>query len=170
MKAEGSSLWLMPTSEVYNKFASLINRLAREYDAPIFEPHVTLLGGVMQPEEDVLRKAAQTVSGKEPFPINLRVVDYQDFYFKALFVNAEKTDPLQALHGCAKELFGMQDIPNYMPHLSLMYGDFLQAVKEQIINAIGRDQATEFTVNSIHLFKTEGEANAWYKVKEIPFS
>lgn len=170
MKAKGHSLWLMPIGKAYDKLSGLIKRLAKEYNAPLFEPHVTLLGEAMQSEDDVLKRAEQLASGQNPFPIKLNIVDYQDFYFRTLFVRAEKTDPLQALHDRAKEVFEMQDIPDYMPHLSLMYGNFPQAVKEQIIKAIGRNQATEFTVNSVHLFKTDGEVNVWHKVKESPFS
>ena len=170
MKGKGHSLWLMPTGEAYDKLSGLIKRLVEEYNAPFFEPHVTLLGEAMQSEEDVLRRSEQLASGQKPFPIVLNTVDYQDFYFRALFVRAERTDPLQALNDRAKEVFEMQDIPDYMPHLSLMYGNFPQAVKECIIKAIGRDQATEFTVNSLHIFKTDGEVNAWYKVKEFPLS
>lgn len=169
MKAKGHSLWLMPTGEAYDKLSGLIKRLAEEYNAPLFEPHVTLLGKAMQSEEDVLKRAEQLASGQKPFPITLNTVDYQDFYFRTLFVRAERTDLLRALHDRAKEVFAMQDIPDYMPHLSLMYGNFPEAVKEQIIKAVGRDQTTEFTANSVHLFKTDGEVNSWHRVKEIPF-
>lgn len=169
MKAKGHSLWLMPTGEVYDKFSALIKRLAGEYNAPIFEPHITLLGEVMQLEEDLLKKAEQLVLGQKPFPITLKTLDYQNFYFRALFVRAERTIPLQALHDRAKEVFGMQNIPDYMPHLSLMYGNFPQSVKDQIIKVIGNNQTTEFTVNGIHVFETGGEVNKWHMVKEFSF-
>lgn len=168
MKAKGHSLWLMPTGKAYDKLSGLIKRFAKEYNAPFFEPHVTLLGEAMQSEVDVLKRAEQLASGQNPFPITLNSVDYQDFYFRTLFVRAETTNLLQALHDRAKEIFEMQDIPDYMPHLSLMYGNFPQAVKEQIIKDIGKDQATEFIVNSVQIFKTDGEVNAWYRIKELP--
>lgn len=170
MKAKGHSLWLMPTGDAYDKLSGLIKRLAEEYNALLFEPHVTLLGETMHSEDDVLKRSEQLASGQKPFPITLNTVDYQDFYFRTLFVRAERTDRLQALHDSAKDVFEMQEIPDYMPHLSLMYGNFPQALKEHIIKAIGKDQSTEFIVNSVHLFKTDGEVNAWYKVKEFPFS
>lgn len=169
MKAKGHSLWLMPTGKAYDKLSGLIKRLAEEYSTPLFEPHVTLLGEAMQSEDDVLKRAEQFASGQNPFPITLNSVDYSDFYFRTLFVRAERTGPLRALRDRAKEAFEMQDIPDYMPHLSLMYGNFPQAIKEQIIKDIGRDQATEFTVNSVQIFKTDGEVNAWHKVKELLF-
>ena len=169
MRAKAYSLWLMPTGEVYNKFSDLIRRLAMEYSSPIFEPHVTLLGELMQSEEDIIRKTGQLAEGKEPFPVTLTTIDYQDFYFRALFVKVEETEPLILLHNRTKEVFGMQNIQVYMPHLSLLYGNFPQTAKERIIEGIGRNHPAQFTVNNIHLFKTGKQVNTWYKVKEFPF-
>jgi 2'-5' RNA ligase len=169
MQGNGHSLWLMPTGEAYEKFSGLIKHLAQAYHGPVFEPHVTLLGGVRQAEDEIFRGAAQLVSGQQPFPIILRTVEYQDVYFRALFVRAERTEPLQAFYTRAKELFAMPDLPEYLPHLSLMYGNFPQPVKEHIIQAIGRDHTTEFPVSSVHVFNTAGEAHTWCRVKELPF-
>jgi 2'-5' RNA ligase len=169
MKAKGCSLWLMPTDKAYDKFSDLIKRLTEEYNSPLFEPHVTLLGEMTQSDEEVIKRAEQLVRGQRSFPITLRTVDYQDFYFRTLFVRADRSEPLVALHNRAREEFEMQDIPPYMPHLSLLYGNFSQAVKESIIAAIGREQPAEFMVNSVHLFKTDGEANTWYRAKEFSF-
>jgi 2'-5' RNA ligase len=169
MKGEGYSLWLMPSGEIRDKFSSLIRRLALEYGAPMFEPHVTLLGGITLSEEDVLRKTEKLVSGQSDFKVTLQVVDCQNYYFRALFVKAEKTPLLQVLYDRAREIFGVQDIPDYLPHLSLVYGDFLQAIKEQMIQGVGRSQTAEFTVDRVHLFKTDGEVDTWYRMKEFPF-
>ena len=170
IKAKGYSLWLMPTGEVYEKLSSLIKSLAKKYYAPIFDPHITLIGEVMQSEDDVLRRAEQLALKQNSFQITLNSVDYQDYYFRALFIRAEKTYQLQALYDRAKEVFGIQNISDYMPHLSLMYGNFPQAVKDKIIENIGRDQNMVFTVSAIHLLKTDGEVSAWHKVKKFPLS
>lgn len=169
MKAKGYSLWLMPTGENYEKFASLIKKLAEKNTTPVFEPHVTLLGEVIQSEEDIIRKTEESTSGQKQFPLTLTTIDYQDFYFRALFIKAEITEPLLSLHNRVKEIFGMEDIPSYMPHLSLLYGNFPPSVKEKIIDRIGKDQTTKFTVNGIHLFKTDGEVNVWYRIREFRF-
>jgi 2'-5' RNA ligase len=169
MQGNGYSVWLMPTGEAYEQFSDLITHLAQAYHGPVFEPHVTLLGGVRQAEDEILRRAAQLVSGQPPLSISLRTVDYHDVYFRALFVRAESTAPLQAFYTRAQALFARHDLPAYLPHLSLLYGDFPQPVKEHITKAIGRDHTTAFPVRSVHVFNTHGEAQTWYRVKELPF-
>ncbi len=170
MKAKGYSLWLLPTGEVYEKLATLIKKLAEENNTPIFDPHVTLLGEIIQSKGDIVRKIEELISDQKQFPLTLSRIDYQDFYFRALFVKAEINESLLSLHNQAKMIFGMQNIPPYMPHLSLLYGNLSTATKEKITEMIGKDQTTQFTADRIYLFKTGGEVSTWYKIKEFRFS
>jgi len=155
MKSKGYTLWLMPVGKVYEKFSNLIKKLAEEYHAPVFAPHITLLGGLMQPEEECIRLAEQVVSGQKPFTVNMEEIDYENCYFRTLFVRVEKTEALLALHNRSKKIFKM-DIPSYMPHLSLLYGTFPVETKEKIIKDIGRNQSTQFEISSAHLVKGGG--------------
>lgn len=167
MKAKGYSLWVMPTGEAYDTFSILIKRLAQEYDAPVFDPHVTVLGEATQPEAEIIKRAEQLAQGHTPFQLHLHTIDYQDAYFRALFVRVQESEPLLALHQRAQELFQMPALPGYMPHLSLLYGHFPQAVKETIIATIGQDLAARFTVRSLHVVKTEGDVKHWSRIKEV---
>ena len=168
MKAKGHSLWLMPSGEELDRFSKLVEKLAQEHSAPVFQPHVTLLGEILEGEEEIIKKVQELAAEHQPFPVTLGAVDYQDYYFRTLFVRANETQPLLDLHNNSRELFDMQNIPPYMPHLSLLYGNYPQAIKDKIIQGIGRDFTTQFEVTSVHLFKTDGEANTWYRVNEFP--
>lgn len=167
MKSSGYTLWLLPTGFSYNKFSSLIKRLAEENKAPIFYPHITLLGEIEQTELEVINKTKKLVLGQKPFPVTLTNIDYEDYYFRTLFVRAKITKPLLDLHNKAKKVFNMKAVP-YMPHLSLLYGDFPVKVKEKIIKEIGKNQTADFTVNKVILMKG-GEIKNWITINEFPF-
>lgn len=171
MIAKGYSLWLMPPGEYYKRFADLIKTLAQKYGGPVFQPHITLLGELMAKfpysEEESIRLTEELVTGQKPFSIVLKEIDYQDFYFRALFVKVDVTKPLLGLHEKAKETFGIQNIPPFMPHLSLLYGNYPVYLKEKIIKDIGRNQSARFEVKSVHLVKG-GEVEEWQIVKEFP--
>lgn len=49
----------MRTGDLAERLQQDIDRLAAEHEAPSFEPHVTLLGGTEQSEEDALRITAE---------------------------------------------------------------------------------------------------------------
>jgi 2'-5' RNA ligase len=67
----------------------------------------------------------------------------------------------------ARLVFGRQDDRPYMPHLSLMYGEFPVYLKEEIISRIGELEMS-FTPESIHLFSTLGEPAGWHRIRELP--
>lgn len=170
MKAIGYSLWFMPEGDCYNSLRSMIDRFSKQHSSPNFEPHITLIGQLSVPEEEVLAKTATLASLIKPFKIRLTKIDNQNYYFRALFVEVKKVTPILEANRQARELFARKEDPEYMPHLSLMYGDFPEKLKKKIIKDIGNNLAGEFAVKSIHLFKTGGEVKNWYRIKEFPFS
>lgn len=169
MYSKGYTLWLVPSGQVGKRFTNLIKKLAKENQAPVFQPHVTLLGDLLDSEPAVIQKTKQLVSGQKPFIVKLGEIDYEDFHFRTLFVRVEKSDQLLALHERAKEIFQMPNIPPYMPHLSLLYGIFPDELKEKIIKEIGRNQAAEFEVKRVTLVKG-GAVEDWEIIGEFSFS
>lgn len=167
MISKGYTLWLMQ-DEMRKKFAGLIKKLGAEYGGPIFEPHVTLLGGIELPQTEVIRRSEQLVHGQKSFPIILRQIDYEDYFFRTLFIKAEVTEQLQNLHNRAKEIFEIGGTSTYMPHLSLLYGNYPVELKERIIKKIGQDQTFQFQINSVHLVKG-GEVKDWQIIRAFPF-
>lgn len=167
MKSNGYSLWLVPTGEANNKFNNLVKKLAEEYRAPLFQPHVTLLGDFLYSEEESIERTKQLIADQKPFTIEMTQIDYEDYFFRTLFVRAKKTPELLALNSRSREIFQMNGTPEYMPHLSLLYGMFPVETKEKIIKEIGRDQSIKFEINSVHLLKG-GEIEDWRIVGEFP--
>lgn len=166
--SKGYTLWLMPKGQLYEKLKALIKKLANENNGPAFEPHVTLLGGIELSEEEVIKRTTQLVKDQKPFYVTLKQIEYEDFYFRTLFVKAEITEFSQSLHNRAKQIFE-KDIPPYMPHLSLLYGNYPVDLKERIITEIDREQRAQFEVSSIFLNKEFGEIKDWKVIKEFPF-
>lgn len=166
--AKGYALWLMPSGDSYEILAQTILRLSRQYSTPFFEPHVTLLGGLLEPEEAVLSKTRQLAALVRPFGISLGSVDSQDEYFRCLFIRAKKTEALMQANSRARDIFNRHTEPPYLPHLSLMYGSFAPALKQSIIATIGRYFDMGFEVGSIHLISARGESHEWKKVRAFP--
>jgi len=166
-KAKGYSLWFMPFGEIYDNLSNLIFQLSKEYSTPEFEPHITLIGEVIGLDDEIIKKTSQLANLIKPYSIQLTTVDYLDEYFKCLFIKAEKTDDLMEVNSKAREIFNRQEGSEYIPHLSLMYGNFPPEVREEIIKKMGKNFNLSFEIRSIHLFKTEGEVKDWYRVKEF---
>jgi 2'-5' RNA ligase len=112
--------WLIPTEPARSSFQSLINKLALRYNAPEFEPHVTVHAGVECTDtvDEVLSKAAQ---GCERIVLRSLEVSGSSEFTKTLFVRFAVTTQLQRLSQSIR--FAAQDSSDYQlnPHLSLLY-------------------------------------------------
>ena len=156
-KVKGYSLWLMPEGETYRSFQALIARLAKQHDSPAFEPHMTLIGQVTGPEEEVTAKTAELAKSIDPYEIRLNSVGRLDEYFRCLFIHAKESKAVIAANLKARQIFGREEDPPYMPHLSLLYGNFTDETKASIVAEIGEAFNDRFIANSIHLYSTKGD-------------
>src|SRR5437879_8040363 len=112
--------WLIPAEPAHSFFQGAINDLARRYDAPLFEPHVTIHVGANYPDaaEKTLSKTA-----REWQPIHLKAVriGHSDEFIKTLFVQFAPNRKLRQLNAIIRN--AAQDSSHYelKPHLSLIY-------------------------------------------------
>jgi len=102
-------VWLIPDEASQTHLRSLIADLARRFDAPLFEPHLTL-GRVA----DQAFKEIRVETG----PITLEAIGIfaSQVFTKTLFLRFAPTPALQALRAS----LGM-NAGGYDPHLSLLY-------------------------------------------------
>jgi len=112
--------WLTPTESARTFFQSVINDLAQRYNAPVFEPHVTIHVGATCPDpfDRVLSKAAQRC---EPMLLQILGVSGSSEFIKTLFVQFALTTQLEQLNQSIRT--SVQDSSGYRldPHLSLLY-------------------------------------------------
>jgi 2'-5' RNA ligase len=167
--AHAYSIWLKPTGEVRAELAGIISRLSREYSTPLFEPHVTLIGQLNGQEEELIAQTRQLAGQVRPFVVQLGEVGYLDTFYRCLFIHVQETEPVMEANAQARKVFHREADDQYMPHLSLLYGNLPPAVKEEIIRRIGRTFHRSFPVDRIHLVSTQGETKDWYQLGEFVF-
>ena len=77
--------WIAPAEPAREFFVSTIARLATRFDAPLFEPHLTIYVSRKSDEnpEEVLNAA---LAGCKPFRLSDRVIQCSDEFAKTVFV------------------------------------------------------------------------------------
>jgi 2'-5' RNA ligase len=113
---------------------------------------------------DLIRQSAQVAAALRTFAVRLEDIDFRDEYFRSLFVHAALTEPLRKAYQAACQAFNRRREPAFMPHLSLLYGNFPRSLKEELIAEIGPRLDVQFKVRSLHLFQTKGEPRHWRRV------
>jgi 2'-5' RNA ligase len=163
-------LWVKPAGAAHEALARTIHDLARELDAPVFEPHVTLLANLDRVEEEHFQRASELAMRLYPCEVILTEPSYQNEYFQCVFMRVQPTAAVMRNHALAAELFDRAEEP-YMPHVSLVYGWFPESRKREIIGRLPPDVRTSFTVNTLYLLKAGSTApQDWREIAEFPLA
>lgn len=126
------AFWLSPAAGAREFFESLIKGLAERYDAPRFEPHVTLSGGDI-PRERAL-EILRNLSIREPIELEVSGIEFSENYTKTLFVQFRSTPQIEALSAELQKASGSDYELN--PHLSLLYKEMPQDAKAEAAQTI----------------------------------
>jgi hypothetical protein len=95
-------------------------------------------------------------------------VSFSDRYYRALFLNGERSPALLAAYHHATTIFPTpQEVP-FLPHLSLLYGDVSVEVKRQLIKEIDRKGEGVFEAKTLHLYGTSGDVSTWREITAFP--
>ena len=164
MALPSHSLWLVPdrSGPVFARLRSVIEALARRFDTPSFDPHVTVLGGLDRPlaglEADCVRLAAPI----EPYEIALGEIVSNGVYFQRLIALAAPTAAVRAAHEAAKAALAVGAGP-YLPHLSIAYGDLDADETAELASAAAAAgvSGTHFTAATLELWRTDGPVEGW---------
>ncbi|MBE9012489.1 hypothetical protein IQ250_20020 [Pseudanabaenaceae cyanobacterium LEGE 13415] len=130
------AFWLIPNDRDF--YQSLINDLAQQYNAPIFQPHVTLFSGNF--ERNQISEFLRT-----PIDLVLQIdrIQYSDQFTKTLFIQLFSNSQLEQLSQSIQESFGSPY--SLDPHMSLIYARLEEADQRSLSEQIQlRDRAIHF--------------------------
>lgn len=123
---------LVPAQADHSRLSKIIGELARELDAPLFEPHVTLHVGEQTAEDNIEALLAGIAVSMQPIELIARATGHTEALFKTLFVEFEADDRPHALHRVLRTgLVGRADYA-LEPHLSLVYKVLPEAKRREL--------------------------------------
>jgi 2'-5' RNA ligase len=127
--------WLIPTEPARSYFQSVINDLAERYNAPRFEPHVTVHAGVDCTDrvDEVLSKAARDC---ERIALQALAVSGSPEFIKTLFVLFAVTTQLQGFNQSIRTAEKNSSGYELNPHLSLLYKRMSNQDRRLLANSI----------------------------------
>ena len=123
--------WLIPAEPAYSFFQRIIDDLACRYDAPVFEPHVTVYVGA-----DRVASAQQALaeSARQFAPVNITPLGVQqsDEFVKTLFVQFAFSAELRQLNEIIRNTANDSSQYDLQPHLSLLYKNIEAAARRDL--------------------------------------
>jgi len=157
--------WLVPAEPARSFFSSLVGDLAARFEAPVFEPHVTVYATTgEQPEAaEILRRA---FAREAPLRLTIRAIKYSEKFTQTLFVQFEDDKRLTAVSELLRRASGQTERYELTPHLSLIYQTMDSSVKSEVAEWI-RLPFTEVTFDLARAIvtpsriKSRADVEAW---------
>jgi len=161
--------WLIPAEPARSFFQGVINDLARRYDAPPFEPHVTIYVGSSR--ADAAESAISEAAARVCRLIKLKALEigHSSEFIKTLFLQFALNTELRELNEVIRN--AAQDSAHYelKPHLSLLYKKMPVAARRYLARSI-KVPFSEVTfdalkaVRCISPTRSRGDVDAWCAV------
>jgi 2'-5' RNA ligase len=127
--------WLIPSEPAHSFFQGIINDLASRYDAPVFEPHLTVHVGADRDRAaaKALEKAAGECELVRQTPLG---INQSDEFIKTLFLQFAMSAELRQMNDIIRE--AAKDLSQYelKPHLSLLYKNLPAATRSELAASI----------------------------------
>jgi 2'-5' RNA ligase len=161
--------WLVPAvGPERDRLVATIDRLAAEHDAPRFQPHVTMVTTFDSDEDAAVHTLKSLVANVPPFDVTFSTLGHEEAYFRALYLLAEPSAQLTALHQAGQRAWALAPSP-YRPHLSLLYSDLTEEQKRPIIDTIDILLPLTVHIDAAELWvRGHPEVRNWYRTARMP--
>lgn len=165
------SIWLAPKGNSGRALQDLIDKLAGEYQAPRFIPHVTLVAEIFADAdevEDLKARVGQCAERMNRFVVQLTEYGYLEEEFRSLYLLARSPE-FPSVYEQASQVFPQVNHEHFrkMPHLSVLYGHYSSETKKQTIYS-NPLPTIEFAVESLDLYMTNNPVEDWRLVQAFP--
>jgi hypothetical protein len=141
---ERVSYWLIPAPPEKAHFLEIILGLAKRFDAPVFEPHLTIYSTPLAASEDpkaVLKKATRKI---RPLMLQTMGVAHSTRFTKTLFVEFAPDDALTTLSEELRRRSAERADYVLNPHLSLIYAPLTAAITDKLARDVSIPMLVRF--------------------------
>ncbi|KAJ3109816.1 hypothetical protein HDU97_000046 [Phlyctochytrium planicorne] len=170
----GFSLWIGPPSKssLFHDIKEVVHAYSKKLGTPEWQGHITLLGQVEDPIEDLTARLSDLCKNIKPFTVGLTDIVIKDQFFQCVMAKIEETSELMELNRKVQALFPGDRAP-YWPHLSLVYGDLTQEQRLEVQQELRETKewaivGSRAEIKVIEIWSTEGPVSNWYKAGEVP--
>jgi hypothetical protein len=125
--------WLIPAKPERGLFRELIRILAKEFDAPRFEPHLTLL--VTEEDRQTSKQIIEQIDTSS-IQLRLREINFSSRFTKTLFVRFKSNNALKRLIVDLQRATKLGGKFVRDPHVSHLYKKIPAPVKKKLVSTI----------------------------------
>jgi hypothetical protein len=159
------AFWLLPAREYGDYLRRLIRNLAAQFDAPVFEPHVTLYSAAAARFTAPAEAIARIVDSPQ-ITLRVRGIAHSEKFTKTLFVELLANEAIRSLSRNIAEQAREPNEFNLEPHVSLIYKHLSEAARAELAPSVALpfDEITFDSECAVHVpaeNNSTADVNAW---------
>jgi len=161
------SIWLLPNNDIID-YSSIVQSICDSLGKEAIVPHITLVSSFDNTIDYSLKKLNQLFSNQKSFLIKSNGFLVTNHYFKSICVKIDMNNTIQELRNKSLQHFECKENNNYIPHMSLVYGNFEDNIKKRVVEGYKKLLSNnEIMISSVAIAENdEGNLN-WKIVKEV---
>tara|TARA_B110001454_G_C12601542_1_gene384678 strand:+ start:334 stop:828 length:495 start_codon:yes stop_codon:yes gene_type:complete len=158
------AIWLTFSKNDRKYLKNIINNIAKKYNAPKFEPHITVYG-LIDLEINVIKKIINKISDNHNVFVTKKIkIQQSNDLWKTIYIELEYGKELKLIYKNLKESFKDPIKYQFNPHLSLIYKILPTKEKIKIINQL--DIKNKFKIEEMAILKFFPEIEKWKIIKK----
>lgn len=163
------SFWLIPDNDLYKELKEVTQKYGKEYNSPVFEPHVSMHSSVASTDQKVVEDVRRAISAIKSFEVKLGDVEFSSTYFQCIFARIKTSAELLNTHLALKDSLSYKKDHVFMPHAGLVYGDFDMQTREKIAKKINL-KTTHFTARKLTIVRADSrDPKDWGILEQVNF-
>lgn len=127
--------WLIPAEPARSYFVSAIHDLAAKFDAPAFEPHLTIYATTLA-DENPAEILERVTAGFAAAHLMIAGINYSDEFTKTLFVQFQPCAAVTRLSADFRQASIVKEEHEVNPHVSLIYKILPAETKAALANSV----------------------------------
>jgi hypothetical protein len=165
------AVWLTPAPSDRRWLSKVIQDYAAEYDAPVFEPHLTFYNGVMQPQENFQSIVGESLANPSPITLEIMGLNYSENFFRTGFITFALTDRLLGFSHAIRDRLSIPKEYVLEPHLSLMYKDIpIEQKRLAMLRFVVSVQSVTFDTVKVVIPSSEGWMDVDHWTEQFRYS
>lgn len=161
------SIWILPPNPIYSHLSEIIKNLSTEFNGPVFEPHLTVVGNIDMELAKLKKRVSEIAAKTEKLNLSLGPISFSTTYFQNVLVRVNSTADLMSLNFNLKNALKLQN-DVFMPHFSLLYGEHNMYLREKAAMTV-KPITAQFTSDSLVITPSTPNPKDWIHSATIPF-
>jgi len=158
------AIWLLFEKNDEKYIAKIISEISKQYESPIFIPHITAYGLIDVKFEIIDKVILDSIKNTKSFNIEKNSISFSGDFWKTLFIDFNSNSSMLKINKNLVKHLSSFTRYEFKPHTSLIYKEMNQEEKQKLVNKI--DIKNNFKITRIGILEFSESIKEWKIIQE----